>query len=181
MLERFSRLLIGLLVAGAAALQCGCGRTVREPSALIAPPGATDVRWVRFVGTDQLTCKLKERYPARAALQSISGQLAKQGWRPMKEDSLNPGLPSSHVRGWTEFVDGTRKPEEYVRRWGADWTNAHGDVVRYCLDYRSRLGGPENLDTLGLAATYTPAKLARATRESVLKEMKKQRRDSTGP
>ncbi|HET6456484.1 MAG TPA: hypothetical protein VFI02_18930 [Armatimonadota bacterium] len=173
---RYSRLAILLLLVTAFLVAGYIFTRPSDPSALVLLPWATDVHAAKFKGTDQLQYKLTEAYPAKSALTHISEQLQSQGWKPLKEDYLNPGLPSSHVRGWTRFLDGTQQPEQEVRQWMADWTNARGDVVRYGLKYRWPLNGKEDLKTLSVTAIYIPADLARAGKQAVLKEMEKRKR-----
>lgn len=156
----------------------GCSRDVLTNPALVVLPGAIGVHAGRFRGTDQLQYKLAESYPAKPALSRISKELQSQGWKPLKEDYLNPGLPSSHVRGWTHFLDGSRQPVLEVRQWMADWTNARGDVLRYGLEYRWPEKGKEDLKTLYVTAIYTPGDLAEADKQAVLKAMKKQKRSA---
>ncbi|MDO8681899.1 MAG: hypothetical protein Q7N50_00260 [Armatimonadota bacterium] len=146
---------------------------VPQPPSLIVLPGATDVDHVRYKGNYQLSYKLQERYPAKHALREISARLAKQGWKPLKEDFLNPGLPTSHIRGWTEFYDATRTPEERVRAWASDWKNAKGDVVRYAFYYHSPTNQPENLSVAQVFANYSPAALAKKQRRLAIRAMER--------
>jgi hypothetical protein len=167
------RLSIWFILLFAVLLCAGCSQKSPSNPALILLPGARDVRQTKLEGTDQLNYTLKEAYPARAALKDIKTRLEKLGWKPLEDDYLNPGLPSSHSRGWTEFIDGIRQPNETVQQWLADWQNNKGDIVRYGLVYRSPFNGPQQMDTLQVMEIYVPAKLAKAQRESVLKDMRK--------
>jgi hypothetical protein len=90
---------------------------------------------VKFEGTDQLSYQIEVEYPAVSIVSCISTQLAEKGWRPLKEDYWNPGLPSSHVRGWTQFVDASVHPEATVDQWAAQWENAAGNLVWYSMRY----------------------------------------------
>ncbi len=168
--RRFSWLTLSIAVL----LFAGCGRNAPRNPALIILPGARDIIRGHVFGTDQLSYRLNEAYPADSALRNIKDQLTRQGWKPLKEDYLNPGLPSSHTRGWTEFIDATRKPEQMVKQWLADWTNDKGDIVTYALRYRFPSSGSLQLNTLLITAIYDPAKSAQDRRSHALKEMKKE-------
>ena len=98
-----------------------------------------------------------EKYPARDVLSQIAGRLKKLGWEPLKEDWLNPGVPSSHVRGWTEYVDGTVKPERQVHAWKAQWKNRAGDVVAYSFRYSYPQDGKADLQSLWVNGSWYPA------------------------
>lgn len=111
---------------------------------------------------------LSEPYPAGGALHSISQRLEDAGWRPLPGDFLNPTIPSSHVRGWTDFDDDTASPPARVHQWLAHWRNTKGDVVMYSLRYASpsRLNtppgdGPDN-SHLQVVGALLPAPLASA-------------------
>jgi hypothetical protein len=129
--------------------------------ALIVLPGARDLDCHDNNSIQSVVYSLKEPYPADRALTTIKNSLAKQGWRPLKEDIMNPGLPTSTVRGWTEFVNGTRHPNEQVRAWSSDWQNQAGDIVQYGLSYSSPITGPPNEDELALFAVYFPAEMVK--------------------
>ncbi len=141
----------------------GCARgthqdTPRHDEALIVCPGAKQPRWVKFEGTDQLGYQIEVGYPASSIVSCISGQLKEKGWRPLKEDYWNPGLPSSHVRGWTNFVDATVHPEATVDQWAAEWENEAGDIVWYSLRY---VYPPGDRHTLAVNAGFVPANIAK--------------------
>jgi hypothetical protein len=97
----------------------------RHTDALIVCPGAESVNWVRFEGTDQLGYQVKVECPADSIISCISKTLDENGWQPLREDFWNPGLPSSHVRGWTQFTDATVHPEATV-----DHGRANGRIKR---------------------------------------------------
>ena len=141
----------------------GCSRGAHQdhslhPEALIVCPGAEHVNWVRFEGTDQLGYQLEIEYPANGVVSCISSQLKKTGWRPLPEDYWNPGLPSSHVRGWAQFVDATAHPDATVDQWAAQWENAAGDVVWYSLRY---VYPPGDRHRLAVNAGLIPANIAK--------------------
>jgi hypothetical protein len=168
-----ARLSIWLILLFATLLWAGCSKDTPRNPALILLSGAKDIRQAQSKGTEQLGYTLKEAYPADAALKDIKARLEKAGWKPMKEAFLNPGSPSSHSRGWTDYVDATRQPNQNVKQWAAQWENDKGDVVEYFLVYRSPINEPQQLDSLQVMEVYLPAKVAEATRKFALKEMQK--------
>jgi len=64
---------------------------------------------------------------------TISNHLEKLQFSKVEFDSTNPSTPSSHTRGWVDFIDkdGTR-----VRMWQADWSSQDGSTVTYDLRYQ---------------------------------------------
>jgi hypothetical protein len=131
------------------------GTPIRE---LIPLKGAATVRFDKGA-YDSLAVAygLNEKYPARDVLSQIAGRLKKLGWEPLKEDWLNPGLPSSHVRGWAEYVDGTVKPERQVHAWQAEWKNGAGDVVAYSFQYSYPRNGKADLQSLWVNGSWYAA------------------------
>jgi hypothetical protein len=93
--------------------------TPRHTDVLIVFPGAKGTNWVSLKGIDQVSYPLDVEYPASGIIASISNHLAKKGWQPLQDDVWNPGLPSSHVRGWTHFADATVYPPAAVDSWFA--------------------------------------------------------------
>jgi hypothetical protein len=81
---------------------------------------------------------------------------------------MNPGSENSHVRGWMDYVDGT-KGDVRVLVWTAAWDNSNGDRVEYWLKYehakdsRSTSAGPP----LQVNALYFTAPTVRRIREQV--------------
>jgi hypothetical protein len=132
--------------------------TPRHTDALIVCPGAEAVSWVRFEGADQLGYQAKVEYPADSIISCISKRLSENGWQPLKEDFWNPGLPSSHVRGWTQFTDATVHPEATVDAWASQWQNQGGDIAWYFLQYRYP---PKDRYTLFVNAGFIPADKAK--------------------
>lgn len=167
-----------LLILALVGLWCdGCNQPPLHHPSLIVVSGAERVVYSRYISEIIMNYQVNEIYPARGALGEISSKLAKQGWKPMKEDFLNLGTPSSHVRGWTEFADATRTPVEKVRSWGAEWTNAHGDIVSYTLQYRWADAEIRNRDRLLVFAAYTPFEQAKEVRREIDEINKKMRAD----
>jgi hypothetical protein len=90
----------------------------------------------------------------------------------LKEDWLNPGLPSSHVRGWTYYEDETKKPATSVRAWGAEWENGAHDILTYLLEYRcleNACSSTLDLRDMRVVAIYIPADLAERTKATIPK------------
>src|SRR5262249_30746944 len=84
---------------------------------------------------ESVTYQLNQDYPARSAIQTITARLESNGWRPLREDFLNPGLPTSVVRGWMHFEDGnTGRPTE-VYQWVGQWEDTSKRIVWYILSY----------------------------------------------
>jgi hypothetical protein len=111
-------------------------------------------------GRQQLIYTCEVEYPAEDVIAFISRKLRAKNWKPLKEDFMNPGLPSSHVSGWADFEDDTASPSTHVYQWMADWENEGHDIVRYALEYRSPVASTRNLHTLRVIALYIPAPVA---------------------
>lgn len=160
-------LAIGVLIA-----VCTSDGVPSHLPCLVVVTDARDVHFDTLYGTKQVRYELHEKYPAQATLKEISNRLAEQEWKPLQEDFLGPERPSSHEEGWSFFVDGTITPEEGVRQWLASWTNARGDVVTYCLQYRfppdtTPFGFPGKNTKLLVYGILTPAKIADEQRRGV--------------
>lgn len=127
-------------------------------AALIVLDGATQVRRdPGAYGSFGVAYALTEKHPASNAIQQISSRLKSVGWKPLKDDWLNPGLPSSHVRGWTDFIDGTKVPMVQVHQWGAQWQDKSGNIVDYTLRYSYPESGTPDLQSLWIDASWFPA------------------------
>jgi hypothetical protein len=127
-------------------------------AALILLDGATNIRRdPGGYGSFHIAYGLTEKHPASNSLQQITSRLWALGWTPLKEDWLNPGLPSAHVRGWTEFIDGTSTPARRVHRWGAQWQDESGNIVDYTLNYGYPKSGPQDLQSLWINGSWYPA------------------------
>jgi hypothetical protein len=132
--------------------------------------GATEVKQTRWQGHDQILYRVQASYPATEVLRTITVRLRQLGWKPLKEDWLNPGLPSSHVRGWTYYEDETKKPATSVRAWGAEWENGDHDILEYDLYYRcpgNLCSSTFDLHDLQVVAIYIPADLAERTKATI--------------
>jgi hypothetical protein len=140
------------------------------PGYLVISDAATNVKHIHAHGQDQIVYNVEEDYPANNVLRTIALQLETLGWKPLKEDFLNPGQPSSHVRGWEYFVDESKYPTTSVRGWLANWENESHDVVTYALEYRCKedlCSSTKNLHTLRVIGVYIPAALKEQLKEVV--------------
>jgi hypothetical protein len=131
------------------------GKSIKE---LVPLKGAEKVRYDNGAYDSlYVAYGLNEKYPAREVLSQIAGRLKKLSWEPLKDDWLNPGRPSSHVRGWAEYVDGTVKPERQEHQWLAQWKNRAGDVVVYAFTYSYPRNGKADLQSLWVNGSWYPA------------------------
>jgi hypothetical protein len=141
--------------------------TIKE---LIPLKGASKVRHDEGWGNSlHVAYGLNEKYPAQDILSQIGGRLKKLGWEPLKEDWLNPGTPSSHVTGWSEFMDEQMSPVRHVHQWLGQWKNGTGDVVIYAFTYSYPRKGKQDLQSLWINGSWYPAstvtKMKAATRK----------------
>jgi hypothetical protein len=128
--------------------------------ALIVLKGAKELSYGRFRGTDQLSYRITVSYPADREISQIREKLADKGWKPLEEDFLNPGQPSSHVGGWTNFTDDRVKPAREVRQWLAQWESPNKDILSCQLRYSYPAGKKEDMDSLEVRLIFVPAELA---------------------
>lgn len=78
----------------------------KPPESLVIVGGARNVKRSKLAGPrEQLSYSIQAEYPASPVLETIKQTLKELGWTPMAEDFLNPGLPSSYVRGWDYYED----------------------------------------------------------------------------
>jgi len=181
---RMNTLIVSLLSLVAIAYFAGCDKSLDKkpknyPDALILLPNATEVKYYELGGSSQVTYKVSADYPAADLIATISNQLKQSNWNALKDDYLNPGLSSSHVRGWSLFEDGTKKPPQTVHQWLADWENQTGEVVRYGFRYQYESGKTKDLRHLTVIAIFIPAPLAKQTREQALEFGKKSNAEKT--
>jgi len=110
------------------------------PPELAVPAGATSVVARREGDMAAVDYEIAAPYPAEQFLMQIEGRLRAIGWQAMDRDLLNPTIPTSNVRGWTNFVDPRKSPHLAIHQWSGDWRNQRGDVVSYSLRYSSPAG-----------------------------------------
>jgi len=90
---------------------CAC-QASPSPNGSVSPyfvvvPGATGVKQTIVQGKDQIIYHVHSEYPADDVLTTIKERLKQLGWEPLKEDWLNPGMPSSLIQGWGYYEDST--------------------------------------------------------------------------
>ena len=125
---------------------------------------------LRDGGSIQLSYKIKENYPATSAIKQIASQMKANGWESLKEDYLNPGLPSSQVKGWIDFEDTSRLPTKIVHQWMGDWQDKHANIVRYAFIYQYPKNKDKNLSVLQIHEIYTPASLVNLIKQELTKQ-----------
>jgi hypothetical protein len=129
----------------------------RASKALIILDGAMNLQQgPSAYGTFYVSYGLMAEYPPSNVIQQISSKLNDLHWAPLKEDWLNPGIPSSHVRGWTEFLDDNRGALQHVHQWLAQWKDPSGNIVSYSLRYSYKEGGPSDLKSLWVNGIWNP-------------------------
>jgi len=122
--------------------------SAKLPVELTVPPGAREISTRESPGVTAVSYQLSADFPATTFLSDIQSRLAKAGWQPLDNDWLNPSVPSSHVRGWTQFYTSSGG-RAVVHQWIGDWLNPSGDILTYSLRYTS----PASEDSRG---TVTP-------------------------
>jgi len=174
--------LIALLIIFSFFISCCSSSKHDDPSkysdALIVVKGAKDLSYRKFHGTDQLCYNVLTPYPAYQELSELSQKLESKGWEPLKEDYLNPGLPSSHARGWTDFIDATVEPKRQVHQWLAQWEYVNKDILWCSLRYSYPEGKKADFDSLKVSLCFVPAKLAMESKKLLLENNPQKQRDS---
>jgi hypothetical protein len=136
----------------------------KHSESLLIAPSAINPRYLAYPdGREQLTYMLDTEYPADSTISFISAELQKRRWEPLHEDFLNPGIPTSEVRGWAQFEDRSEEPRATVRQWACDWEDGAHNITTYSLRYRSPMNGahdPRDTRMLHIAALYIPAAVA---------------------
>ena len=132
---------------------------------LYVPSGAENIRLGKFKGHDEVFYDLREDYPANRYIEDINKFLENQGFEVEKHDFMNPEIPTSYYRGWSDFEDHTQSPPLMVNQWMTDWKNDRGEYIRTRLRYTSPLGNPKNLNKLAVVVIFMPAEKAKALRE----------------
>jgi hypothetical protein len=147
------------LIASTLGVACGSTRAKSsdesvEPCAakLALPQEALDAEcWVK---PDQVAGRYRLAGPGKSAvLRKMIESLERSGWRPLAEDFLNPGTPTSHVVGWRKA-----STEDGDEQWLGHWQNAAGEGLAYELGRRG--AGDDTLKVYGAwlpKATMTAA------------------------
>ncbi len=159
------RLLTALLFASALELVGGCQRRSdterKHPESLLIAPSAINPKYLAYPdGREQLTYLVDTEYPAESTIAFFSTQLQNRRWTALRQDFLNPGIPSSQVRGWTQFEDRSKEPRAAVRAWDCDWEDGAHNITTYSLRYRYPVNGDEDSGMLRVMALYIPANIA---------------------
>jgi hypothetical protein len=98
-----------------------------QPEILLVLPGAEDLKYTEdYDGS--VSYRLTEAHPAGTTIKGIRSGLEGQGWKPVPDDLMNPGMTNSHDRGWMNYTDGTRN-DANVFLWSAAWESTGGDRV----------------------------------------------------
>ncbi len=145
------------------------GREVQREWMVIVPH-AVHIQRHKLDSGVQLTYQIRASYPAQNVLHTINTRLHALGWKPLRDDFLNPGLPSSHVRGWLYYEDHATQPYTSVRVWQADWQDAEQEVVTYRLEYRcaeNECSSTANLVDLQVVGLHVPAGKAEQLRRQM--------------
>ena len=124
---------------------------------LAVPENAKNVS--RLVAPDKsihVSYELAQEYPAMQTIEHISTRLVRFGWEPLRNDWLNPGITSSHIRGWTEHVDATETSPSRRLTWRGQWKDRIGNVVEYTFMYDIPPKGRQSLDLMRVHGTWYP-------------------------
>lgn len=119
-----------------------------ETDVLFAPPGATGVEYHTINGGEQVHFSYSERFPADNLIKILNREFVSLGWTPREKSYLNPSLPTSHVRGWSQFQDATGDELMVVHQWRGEWQNSSGAVVTCVLRYSYPEHGDPDLQNL---------------------------------
>lgn len=139
------------------------GDLTTKPTALVVLRGVGSVDYRVSDTMQSMRYELSVPYPAADQLIELASRVAATGFRPLREHPMNPGLPSSFVRGWGDFVDGRKSPELRVYQWMGDWVGPEGEWLEYVLTYSYPEGSTPMLHTLRVDAVLIPADAARAS------------------
>ena len=130
---------------------------------LIILKSASNVKYYKIRGTDQVSYKIIAQYPAKYEISELNNRLSRKGWKPLKNDWLNPEIPTSHERGWTNSIDATKEPNLEVHSWNSDWTNEKEDILTFVLRYSYPVKTKSNMLELNVIGIYVPEELAKKT------------------
>lgn len=126
-------------------------------SVLLVLPGAQDLARRAQGGAVALRYDLAAPFPAAAQVSQIAQHMEKTGWKPLREDWLNPGIPTSLQRGWTSFIDATHTPRLRRYAWHGEWENTNEDLAEYSLSYELSPGSDLFPGKLSVQAAVMPA------------------------
>ncbi len=126
-----------------------------HPAALVVLRDAANVRFSKRGLSDQLTYRVRAKFPASTVIGRISQKLRERGWNALAYDFLGPGSTPSQMRVWQERLAGTTKPWACLQQWIGDWKDSSGNIVRYAFRYRQRCGSRDS-SGLEVIALYYP-------------------------
>lgn len=156
-----SRVLCSTLATIIISCSGGKGSTQECSPALVVLPEARNVRCETSPEQQELVYEVSEPWPATQAIETIKNTLQAQGWKPILNDFLNPGVPSSHVVGWQSY----QEDDSRVRQWLGQWNNEQGQVAWYALTYRTAQEGEVALMDLKVQAVLLEASVANVLQE----------------
>jgi hypothetical protein len=113
------------------------GDSIRE--GIVVLPDATDVRKTRQ--NNAVVYLLTAPFPATPVIEALNTRLTNAGWKPLRNDVLNPSSENSFDKGWSQFQDALRSPDRSTEKfqWQGQWQDSSGDVVIYELEYDGTL------------------------------------------
>jgi ketosteroid isomerase-like protein len=161
---RSASVLIVLVVSGCSRPSPGDSVPL-HPDILIVLPGARNVQYQGdYDGS--VSYQLDVAHPATEIISQVRARLEQAGWKAAADDMMNPGEQNSHVRGWANYIDGT-KGDARVFIWAAAWDSPRGDRVEYWLKYEyPKDSGPLNArPPLQVNALYFTAPTVNGIRE----------------
>ena len=120
-----------------------------------------------LVGGYQRGYIVEQPFPAQRVIDDILLRLESLNWKPMDYDWLNPGVPTSHKRGWHEYRGGIPGRARHFHEWDAHWQNKDGDIVSYTFQYSYALGENPNLNTLSVYCAWYPFDYVTSMKEAV--------------
>lgn len=154
-----------LLLNAIILLNCCTTQNSQDPyvysDALFVLKSAFNVKYANLKGTQQVVYSVIEQYPALNVISQIDDKLQSMGWRPLEKDWLNPQVPTSHVRGWTDYIDETKNNNKEVHSWYSNWINPQEDMLIYSLEYSRPVKSESIMSDLKIVAIYIPEKLAK--------------------
>lgn len=128
----------------------------RRDQALAPLPTAHDIVYSEDgPGQFSVSYTLEERFPAKKSLRLLAHRLRSKGWHPLQEDWLNPGIPSSHVRGWVGIE--TDNISNTENQWNGQWADERGNVVAYFLSCSGSSRAAANSSIISVHALWTDA------------------------
>ena len=94
---------------------------------------AKDIKEIKtHWGTHECHYSLNTKYPAEELISQIHSYYEKHGFQPQKEDFLNPGMKTSEVIGWGDFLDKGIK----IFSWQSQWKDLDGNYIVLVLEYK---------------------------------------------